>query len=122
MGFLLSIVSVVLTLVLLPLGFTYSFIRLMIGNNTNVWFNKFNSLFMQVAISVDQLGNTFYKYLFDDLFIYNTSKNKFGDVDETISSVLGKNKRDKTLTTIGLLICFILDSLDENHCIKSIDK
>ena len=65
MGFLLSIVAVVLTLALLPLGFLYSFIRLMIGNNIHTWFNKFNSLFMQVAISVDQLGNTFYKYLFD---------------------------------------------------------
>jgi hypothetical protein len=47
---------------------------------------------------------------------------QFGNINETISSALGKNKRDNTLTKVGLLLCYILDSIDENHCIKSIQE
>jgi len=43
---------------------------------------------------------------------------KFGDVRETISSALGKNQRDKTLTLFGKLVCNILNFLDKNHCQK----
>ena len=45
---------------------------------------------------------------------------KFGNVNETISSALGKNQRDKTLSWFGKIICLILDTIDENHCKKSI--
>ena len=46
---------------------------------------------------------------------------EFGKRKETISSVLGKNQRDKTLTFTGKAIAFILDKIDKNHCQKSID-
>ena len=46
---------------------------------------------------------------------------KFGNVNETISSALGKNQRDKTLSWFGKIICLILDTLDKNHCKKSIN-
>ena len=42
----------------------------------------------------------------------------FGNVNETISSALGKNQRDKTLSWFGKGICFILDKLDKDHCKK----
>ena len=45
---------------------------------------------------------------------------QFGAVGETISSALGKNQRDKTLTICGKILVSILDFLDKNHCIKSI--
>ena len=47
---------------------------------------------------------------------------QFGVVGETISSALGKNQRDKTLTICGKILVAILDFLDENHCIKSIKE
>ena len=40
---------------------------------------------------------------------------EFGKTGETISSALGKNERDKTLTKTGKL-------LDKNHCEKSIKE
>ena len=46
----------------------------------------------------------------------------FGVVGETISSALGKNQRDKTLTNCGEILVAILDFLDKNHCIKSIKE
>lgn len=45
---------------------------------------------------------------------------KFGKVQETISSVLGKNQRDGTLTALGKLIAGMLDFLDPDHCKESI--
>jgi 8-oxo-dGTP diphosphatase len=42
-------------------------------------------------------------------------------VDETISSVLGKNKKANTLSKIGKGLDWILDILDKNHSIKSIE-
>ena len=46
---------------------------------------------------------------------------KFGDEDETISSVLGKNKLTKTLTKTGKTLDWILEKLDRNHSIESIE-
>ena len=45
-----------------------------------------------------------------------------GNINETISSVLGKNQRDETLTKFGMLITKILDRMDENHCKESINE
>ena len=53
-------------------------------------------------------------------FLITEDGYKFGDSRETISSVLGKNKIAGTLTKTGKILCCILDSIDHNHCIKSI--
>ena len=47
---------------------------------------------------------------------------KFGNVNETISSTWGKNQRDGTLSLFKKVICKILDTIDKNHCEKSIDN
>jgi hypothetical protein len=47
---------------------------------------------------------------------------RFGDIEETISSVLGKNQLTGTLTGLGKALVWILDKIDNNHAIKSIDK
>ena len=44
----------------------------------------------------------------------------FGKTGETISSALGKNERDKTLSKKGKILVKILDFFDENHCENSI--
>jgi 8-oxo-dGTP pyrophosphatase MutT (NUDIX family) len=45
----------------------------------------------------------------------------FGNRDETISSAIGRNKQEKTLTSFGRIIDRILDQLDPNHSLNSID-
>jgi hypothetical protein len=92
--------------------FCYGLIRV---RNKKQWF-------LNLAISKDQYGNVLGMYLFNDLLILKKAKHRFGHPDETISSVLGKNKRDGTLTKSGQILSNVLDFLDHNHVIKSIEK
>ncbi len=74
--------------------------------------------FADTALSMDIFANrefraTWNKYLQKEGY-------KFGVVGETISSALGKNQRDGTLTKLGERLCWILDKIDKNHCEKSV--
>lgn len=46
---------------------------------------------------------------------------KFGNRDETISSVLGKNVELNTLSKLGQLLNSILDFIEAGHSLNSID-
>jgi hypothetical protein len=70
---------------------------------------------------VDQLGNVAGGELFNHTLIELTSSDKFGKEDETISSVLGKNKVANKLTWLGKKLDYILDRLDPGHSIKHIE-
>jgi len=76
--------------------------------------------FKETAIDIDRFGNRNFRTLLNTTLQKNGYK--FGDERETISSALGKNKRDNTLTKTGKTICNILDYLDKNHCLKSIKE
>ena len=80
-----------------------------------------NDYFMQTAIDIDKFGNRNFRTLLNYALIKENGY-KFGDVRETISSALGKNKIADTLNKTGIVLCKILDFLDENHCIKSINN
>lgn len=77
----------------------------------------------KIAYSIDQLGNVVCSELFNITLIKykNESSYKFGNPDETISSVLGKNKQRNTLTKAGEILSKFLNFLDRNHVIKSIE-
>ena len=57
--------------------------------------------------------------LFNDIMI-QPGGHQFGNPDETISFVLGKNIQTNTLSLVGKGLNFILDQLDKDHSIKSI--
>ena len=74
--------------------------------------------FRSTALSIDIWGNREFRTLWNTkLRIENGYE--FGKIGETISSALGKNERDKTLSKTGKLLVKILDFLDKNHCKKS---
>ena len=77
-----------------------------------------NEYFKNTAIDIDRFGN----HNFRTFLNWSMQKNgyEFGNISETISSALGKNKRDGTLSKFGKIICAILDFIDKDHCIKSI--
>ena len=75
--------------------------------------------FLDTALSLDKFGNREYRTLWNKILRKETGY-EFGVVDETISSALGKNQRDGTLTGAGKVLCFILDTIDKDHCRKSI--
>ncbi len=74
----------------------------------------------KIALGIDQLGNVVCARLFN-FFLITKEGYQFGNEDETISSVLGKNKKQNTLRFLGKLLDLILDQIDRNHSIKSIE-
>lgn len=75
----------------------------------------------KVALGIDQLGNVVCARLFN-FFLIDAAGHQFGNEDETISSVLGKNKRANTLTLFGMLLDILLEFIDKNHNIEAIEE
>lgn len=84
------------------------------------------------AMAIDVFAGRNYRTLWNETLI--TEKGyKFGEDGETMSSVLGKNLVDKTLTTVpspdmprwfyGTNLVVILDRVfnEKNHCLNAID-
>lgn len=84
---------------------------------------KFKDLgyFKSSAVNLDRFGNSEFRTLFNLVF-KKKGGYEFGNFEETISSVLGKNQRDNTLSFAGKVLVFILDTMDKNHCKKSIKE
>jgi len=93
----------------------------MINNNILQWIRVIDRYHYTLAVSFDQTGNVFATYLFSDIMI-KSSGHKFGNPDETVSSVLGKNQMNKTLTWLGLSLVWVLDKIDRNHSIDAIEE
>lgn len=77
--------------------------------------------FRSTALSIDIWANREFRTLWNDKLRIDSGY-EFGKENETISSALGKNQRDKTLTNCGKILVAILDFLDKNHCKKSIKE
>ena len=77
--------------------------------------------FRSTALSLDIWANKEFRTLWNTQLRIDGGY-KFGKENETISSALGKNERDKTLSKKGKLLVKILDFLDKNHCEKSIKE
>jgi len=75
--------------------------------------------FKSSAVNLDKFGNREFRTLFNKTL---ATGHRFGDINETISSVLGKNQLTGTLTCIGKVLVWILDKIDNNHVIKSINE
>jgi len=65
-------------------------------------------------------GNKNYKDLLNQMMVRRDTKARFGDGDETISSVIGKNVLSGTLTPMGQAFNLLLNLYDEGHAVKSI--
>lgn len=133
----LLVVSVALACVMLPLGILWTTVEIIIrflyfcllglgftkprwkngAGEKSLWY--LSSIIRSIAIGLDQIGNSVCRDMLNRLLI-TSGGYSFGKVQETISSVLGKNERDWSLTRIGRAIVAVLDRLDPGHCEKSI--
>mgnify|MGYP001687745725 CR=1 FL=1 len=123
----LLIVALALAVVLLPLGILRTigeiWFRFFIPSGKNspskkgLWY--LNSIIRTIAIGLDQIGNSVCRDMLNRLLI-TSGWYSFGKVQETISSVLGKNQETGTLTFFWAIIVKLLDTLDKNHCKDSI--
>jgi len=114
MSFLLFIVASVLKSAIAIIGYLIGFFSSLIKG-------EFKKYHLHLAISIDQYGNCLCQYLFNSLLITKEGY-KFGNIDETISSVLGKNKMSKNLTGLGRCLDYLLNLFEKDHSIKSIDN
>ncbi len=115
-GILLFFISIILFVLTAPLGLIYGLLRKFIVKGIT----GLGEFSLKIAISVDQLGNVLMQHLLNSLWV-KTGGYKFGNRDETISSALGRNNRLGTLTAFGRSIDKILDLIDPNHSLNSID-
>ena len=108
MGVILFLIAYIL---FLPLSVATYCVLLAKGNH--------KGYFHSSALSLDIYANREFRTLWN-VTLRKPYSYEFGAPTETISSVLGKLQRDKQLTTSGKCLVWILDTLDKNHCQKSI--
>ena len=123
----LFLIAGALSVVLLPLGILWTvgeiLVRIFSSSQKKSAFAKslwfLTATLHSLALGLDQIGNAVCRDMFNRCLI-TSSWYKFGKVQETISSVLGKNQETWTLTLVGSAVVGILDWLDKDHCRESI--
>ena len=118
MNLFLFLLSFFLVAIFTPLGFIGAFVSSVINWNKGI----LNDYFFKMAISLDQFGNVALQKTFNFILIKRNAKDKFGNPDETISSVLGKNQKKATLSYLGRRLVALLDAIEKDHSLKSIEK
>lgn len=100
------ILAIILSLVFFPIALVYAiFTRGFNVLGKDSWYK---------AIAIDQLGNVWCKHLFNDIMIHPDG-HRFGDPNETVSHVLGKNKEKNTLYFTGKGLAWMLNKIEKNH-------
>jgi hypothetical protein len=107
---MILIVAIIISIILFPIGFVFA-----------MFYPGRRKYLYNIALSIDQLGNVVCARLFN-FFLIDIDGHKFGNEDETISGVIGKNKRKNTLTVTGRLLDALLDAIDKNHSIDAIEE
>lgn len=121
----LFINAILRSVILLPISVIYTAMKIILrifmkphwALRKLIWYTA-NTIWW-IAKWIDQIWNVVCRDLFNDVLITEYWY-RFGDVRETISSVLWKNQKRKTLTKTWKLLVKILDTIEENHCEKSI--
>lgn len=121
-GILLYLISVVLTLIFGTMGIFYGLFKAFYNRHFIDGLRDVDSKFYDMAIMKDQTGNVLCYEWFNKELINNKAIAKFGHTGETISSVLGKNQLNNSLTKTGWWLANRLNKIEENHCINSINK
>ncbi len=113
---LLLLIAFILLIILLPVVIIYMLLKYLLTGKKRmitVWACR-------TARSIDVFANVEASELFNDILI-KSGGYKFGNKQETISSVLGKNQMTNTLTRIGTGLRIILDCIEPGHCLISIN-
>lgn len=116
---ILLTVALALGAVLIPVGIAFTVIQAIRQRSWRKIVGYLDKSAGALALAVDHFGNTVCRDLFNALFIKGNCHD-FGNIKETISSVLGRNYRYGTLTRAGKLLVWLLDWIDPDHVIKAI--
>ena len=110
------IIAFFLLCLLLPIIALFMILKYLFTGNKRmlvVWF-------FRTARAIDVFANVNGSEFFDAIFITDGGY-KFGNPKETISSVIGKNQRDNTLSIMGKILRWSLDKISYDHCLNSIN-
>ena len=110
MGIFLTIIALIISAVLIPIGIIYGLIKNLLGINHKS---------LNIALLLDIGGNVFCAELFNDLLIVN-QQHLFGSPYQTISEVLGINNQLLNMTKTGQGLVNLLHYLDPYHVEKAI--
>lgn len=111
--------SILFPLFSLVFGFAYS-LRYII--KPKKFFRDLDDKLYRSAISKDQMANIWMREILND-FCITKDGHKYGDEDDTISDITGRNERDGHLTRFGWgFTRFLSLVLGDNHSIESIDE
>lgn len=84
----------------------------------NFFLVRSKGYFRDSALTLDRLANREFRTLWNKTLIIDSGY-KFGNIEETISGVLGKNIQLNKLTKTGKVLVWILT---KKHCIDAISK
>lgn len=88
----------------------------------NYWYVETKKgYFKSTARNLDIFANREFRAFWNAVLIESDGY-QFGKEGETLSSALGKNQRLEKLKPKGRRLVFVLDKIDPNHCLKSIDE
>ena len=93
--FFLLIVALVPSIILVPIGLVVGVVR------SSIKIKPIDYLF-KLCLGIGQLGNAGCADLFNICLIKSSAADKFGNPDEIISSVFGKNYQTKKLTWLRM--------------------
>ena len=110
--FFLMLSAILIFIIMAPIGFLWQCV---------VRLFHLNEYLFKVCLAIDQAGNVVCSGLFNDILIKKNGY-KFGNEDETISSVLGKNKKTNTLKKSGKILSDFLNKIDNNHVEEAAEK
>lgn len=107
----LFLLSIILKPIISFIGFIYGIIK----NPKNV-----SNKLLELSISNDRYMGGASSELLNDYLFTKDSEHKLGDTRETISSYIGRNRLENTLTKEGEKWDSILNKIDNNHSIDAI--
>lgn len=110
MGIFLTILAIIISAILVPIGIAYGLIKNLLGINDKS---------LNIALLIDIGGNVFCAELFNDVLI-KSKQQLFGSPYQTISEVLGVNNQLMNLTQTGQALVDFLHYLDPYHVEKVI--
>ena len=116
-SFLLCLIATLLLITTAPIGFIFALVR-------QIVFSKVRMLsiyLLEVALVFDQAGNVIMQHFLNFALLKKTKKAYlFGNKNETISSVIGKNSVTGTLNIVGLGTDAFLNFVDNRHSLDAI--
>lgn len=117
---LLFVIAAALIAILFPVSLVFSTIKGIVRRTPRDWYQAMTVYYYDMALALDKFGNVFIGPLFNTIMIQKTPQYLlFGNPEETISSCLGRNMMINNLTAAGKVLCWVLDTLDKDHCVKA---